>query len=213
MKIIDLTHVINKDITVFPGTKGPTIEINSQIENEGYAEKKLTLYTHTGTHIDAPCHLLRGGKSLDEFPMDKFYGKGFILDCHQCTGKEIVKDFLKLYEEKIRVADFLILNSGWYKKWKSESYFIGFPTLSPEATGWLTHFNLKAIGIDSISLDKIDSKALPNHHIVLSREILIIENLTDLDEVIPDSDFIFQCFPLKIEKADGSPVRAVAIYN
>ena len=213
MQIIDLTHTINENITVFPGTKGPSIEIISKIENEGYAEKKISLYTHTGTHIDAPCHLLSNGKSLDEFPIDKFYGKGFSLDCHQFAGKVIEVDFLKSYLGKISAADFLILNSGWYKKWKSESYFIDFPTLTPEASAWLTNFKLKAIGIDSISLDKIDSKDLPNHHIILSHEILIIENLTNLDEMNPESEFIFQCFPLKIEKADGSPVRAVAIYS
>ena len=120
MQIIDLTHTINEDITVFPGTKGPSIEIISKIENEGYAEKKISLYTHTGTHIDAPCHLLSNGKSLDEFPLNKFYGKGFILDCHQFAGKEIEVEFLKSFEKKISAADFLILNSGWYKKWKSD---------------------------------------------------------------------------------------------
>jgi arylformamidase len=213
MQIIDLTHTINEDMTIFPGTRGPSIEINSIIEKEGYAEKELTLFTHTGTHIDAPCHLLKDGKSLDEYPVNKFYGKGVIIDCHQFAGMEITKEFFQPHELKINAADFLILKSGWNKKWESDAYFIDFPTLNPEATEWLTGFNLKAIGIDSISLDKIDSKGLPNHHIVLSHEILIIENLTNLDELNSAHEFIFQCFPLKIEKADGSPVRALAIYS
>ena len=210
MRFVDLAHLINEDITVFPGSKGPVIEDVGNIEHHGYAEKRLTLSSHHGTHIDAPCHLIKNGKSLDDFNIDKFYGKGFLLDCRHLEGREISLDFLKPFAEKIRAAQFLLLMSGWYKKWKSPAYNIDFPILSLEASRWLTKFRLKGIGLDSISLDKIDSMDLPNHHIVLSSEILIIENLTNLEELKKD-DFSFQCFPLKIEKADGSPVRAVGI--
>ena len=206
MKVIDLSHIINPEITVFPGTEKPIFE---EIDIEGYVELKITMFTHTATHIDAPCHILKNTKSLDELSIDKFVGKGIVINCKSVTGKNITVDFLKPYEEKIKNAEFILFNTGWSLKWKTDQYFDNFPTLTEDAASWLTNFKLKGIGLDHISLDEVSDLNLPNHKIVLKEEILIIENMTNLD-ALPD-EFIFQCFPLKIENADGSPVRAVAI--
>ena len=80
-----------------------------------------------------------------------------------------------------------------------------------EAAKWLCHFKLKGVGVDAISVDEINSNHFPIHHILLKNDTVIIENLKNLDliAVIP---FIFSCFPLKFEEADGSPVRAVALF-
>jgi kynurenine formamidase len=206
MKVIDLSHLINPDITVFPGTEKPIFE---RIDIEGYDELKITMFTHTATHMDAPCHILKNTKALDDFPVDKFVGKGIVINCKNITGKSITLDFLKPHEEKIKDAAFILFNSGWSLKWKTDAYFDNFPTLTAEAARWLTHFKLQGIGLDSISLDEVSDLNLPNHKIVLKEEILIIENMTNMDS-LPE-EFMFQCFPLKIEKADGSPIRAVAI--
>ena len=81
--------------------------------------------------------------------------------------------------------------------------------LTTEAAKWLSGFDLKAVGFDYVSVDAMDASELPNHRILLSKEILIIENLTDLDK-LPETKFDFFAIPLKIENADGSPVRAFA---
>ncbi len=206
-KVIDLSHVINENVTVFPGMELP---IFNNIEIDGYREKKITMYSHTATHIDAPYHVIKNSKTLDEFPIDKFFGKALMIDCKALSGQRITAEFLMPHEEKIRQSRFVIFNSGWSHKWKSPTYFKDFPTLDAAAATYLTTFGLNGIGLDSISLDAVDDDALPNHHIVLSHDILIVENLCNLDAIMHD-EFIFQCFPLKIEKADGSPIRAVAI--
>jgi len=207
MTLIDLSHIINPDISVFPGTEKPVFE---RKEIEGYPEVKITMYTHTATHMDAPIHIIKGARTLDELPIDKFMGKAIVIDCKHLAGKQITLDFLKPFEDKIKDIEFILFNSGWSAKWKTEAYFENFPTLTSEAADWLTQFNLKGIGLDSISLDPVADLTLPNHKIVLAKEILIIENMCNLDS-LPDTEFMFQCFPLKIEKADGSPVRAVAM--
>ncbi len=208
MKVIDLSHLLNPDITVFPGTDKPIFE---EIDIEGYSEKKITMFSHTATHMDAPRHILKNTKSLDDFTIDKFIGKGIVIDCRALQGKTISLSFLKKYESKIKNAEFILLNSGWSLKWKTENYFNDFPTLTEEAARWLTQFKLKGIGLDCISLDEVSDLNLPNHKIVLKEEILIIENMCNMDS-LPE-EFTFQCFPLKIEYADGSPIRAVAIVN
>ena len=212
--VIDLTHVVNSNMTVYPDTVKPAFELYNTIEKDGFAELKMTFCTHTGTHIDAPSHILKNRKSLDRFPVDKFIGKAITIPCLNLNV--IGLEYLKVYTKKIAQVEFILFFTGWQYKWNTEHYFEDFPVLSKDAAQWLTTFKLKGIGFDAISADRINmpekegSIALPNHFILLGKEVLLIENLTNLDKLTEDI-FTFQCMPLKIENADGSPVRAIAI--
>ncbi len=207
MKVLDLSHTLDAGISVWPGTEQPAFD---QVTIDGCTETRMTLYTHNGTHLDAPFHIFKEGKSLDDFPADKFTGKGMVIDCAHLGGEEITPGFLQQHEAEIVRSEFVLFRSGWSRKWRTKEYFEDFPVLNADAARWLTQFGLKGIGLDCISLDRVADAHLPNHHIVLKKDILIIENLADLD-VLPPSGFIFQCFPLKIVRADGSPTRAVAL--
>ncbi|MEI8203524.1 MAG: cyclase family protein [Bacteroidota bacterium] len=205
--IIDLTQILKNNITFYPGTLEPFFEKENTLEKDGFAELKLTICTHTGTHIDAPCHIVANSKSLDEFPIEKFIGKGISIDCSEISS--ISLDFLKSKENEIKAVDFVLFYTGWQEKWNSANYFDPFPVLTKEATEWLIQFPIKAVGFDTISADKTTDAHLTNHNLLLNKEILIIENLTKLDQLI-NRDFEFNCIPLKIESTDGSPVRAFA---
>ncbi len=205
--IIDLTHPLQGEITVYPGTPKPIFDPIHTVKKDGFAELNMTMTTHTGTHIDAPAHILANTKTLDQFNLQKFIGSGVALNCTHV--KEITRAFLKEKEHAIKHTEFILFYTGWQHKWNTKRYFDVFPTLTPEATQWLTTCDLKAVGFDTISPDKITDKALPNHKALLKKEILIIENLTNLDQLI-EKPFEFNCIPLKIKKSDGSPVRAFA---
>ena len=209
MQIIDLSHEIHNQMTVFGETEKPEIIRKCTIEEDGYNLHELKINSHTGTHVDAPAHMVAGGKYLEDFSLDKFFGKGFMLNAASFCCGEIPLSFLKNYESQIQETDFLILNSGWHKKWKSYDYQTNYPILSIESAKWLTKFNLKGIGLDYISIDPADSQDVPLHKIILGAEILIIENLNNLD-ALPESGFQFQCLPLNVNKADGSTSRIVA---
>ena len=77
MKIIDLTHSISPRMPVYPGTEPPIFIQGCSIDEIGFLEKKITLYSHTGTHIDAPAHLIKGSKTLDQLPVEHFQGRAF----------------------------------------------------------------------------------------------------------------------------------------
>lgn len=215
-KIIDLTQAFNESISVYPGTLAPELEHSATVDKDGFAELKLTTVLHAGTHIDAPCHVYKGGKSLDQFPLEKFMGKAIVIPCKD--KKEITVDYLKTFKNKISEVNFILFYTGWQHKWKTEDYLASCPALTLEAAEWLTYFKLDGIGFDAFSVDhvvaaeKASQETLPRHFILLGKEILLIENLTNLDK-LPDTIFDFQCLPLKIEAADGSPVRAVAMLN
>lgn len=216
-KIIDLTHVISPDMPVYPGTEPPKLETPCTVEKDGFYERKLTFFSHTGTHLDAPAHLLAYGPTLDMMPISKFVGPGAVIDLTALTvqdgdrpkGSNIEVTHLEPFEDLFKASDFVLLHSGWDQYWGQEYYFEGFPVLTVEAALWIRSFQLKGIGVDMISVDRTDTVDLVVHQILLERGILI-ENLTGLEQ-LPASGFTFCCFPLKLENADGSPVRAVAM--
>lgn len=209
MQIIDLSHEISEHMTVFGGIEKPEITRKYTVEKDGFKLHELKINSHTGTHVDAPAHMIVGMKNVDDFSLNQFYGLGLMLKVNQFANSEIPLDFLKKYENQIRKIEFLILNSGWHKKWKTAEYQVNYPILSQESAQWLTQFRLKGIGLDTISIDPTDSQNAPLHHIILGAGFLIIENLANLD-ALPESGFQFQCLPLKVDKADGSTSRAVA---
>ena len=213
-KIIDLSHLLNDNATVYPDTVGPKFESINNVAEHGFAEMQVTMVLHSGTHIDAPCHILANTKTLSDFPIEKFIGTAMVIDCRD--EKEISLDLLKTYEQTIVQAEFVLFYTGWQHKWNTDAYFDDCPALTIEAATWLTGFKLKGIGIDAFSVDPIISahivteETLPNHYILLGADIILIENLTNLD-LLPAGIFDFQCLPIHIEHADGSPVRAIAM--
>ena len=210
MKINDLTHVIHSDMPVFPGTEQPVFERANTLEKDGFQEAKITMFSHTGTHMDAPAHMLSGGPYLDELPIEHFIVKSVILDFSNMSTKSIDIDSIRPHEEKIKDAEFLIIKTGWSRYWGIQQYYEGFPYLSEESAKWLCEFNLKGVGIDAISIDSMDSTTFAVHKTLLSKNIVIIENLTNLDS-IKSEYFILSVMPLKNKSADGSPVRAFSI--
>lgn len=207
MALTDLTHPILEGMPVFPGEKGPSIRHLATIAGNGYRVKWLELGSHTGTHMDAPAHLLPEGKTLDQFPVSHFSGKAVIVSI--LSGVRMIEvSLLEKYEKEIRSSSFLLIHTGWSSYWGREQYFQDFPVLSEEAAHWLAGAKLHGIGLDTISADPVDSALLPIHHIILGAGLVIIENLNFPRNFLAESG-IFHCFPLKITEADGSPVRAV----
>lgn len=210
MRIIDLTHTIKEDMPVYPGTEPPSLAKANTIESDGFAEVLITMYSHTGTHIDAPCHMIAGAKSLSDFDAGKFVGRACVLDFSDVEAAEIGLSDILSHESKISQADFVVIRTGWDKYWGSKSYFEGFPVLSSAAARWLAAFDLKGVGVDAISVDSVGSESFDAHFAFMEKEIIIIENLANLG-CIENEFFTLSVLPLKLQGADGSPVRAVAI--
>lgn len=208
MKIIDLTHPISTRMPVYPGTEPPQVLSGTSLEKDGFLEHRWMLFSHTGTHIDAPAHVLLHAPTLDRLPVHCFVGKSAVIDLTKIKGEISVPD-LQPFSDDFRANAFILLHTGWSRFWGQNAYFNDYPVLSMEAALWMDSFGLKCIGIDAISFDHIDNHSLSIHKILLEHSILV-ENLTGLDQ-LPHDGFFFSCLPLKWEEADGSPVRAVAM--
>ena len=89
MAIIDLSHFLEADMPLYPGTELPVFEERASIEMDGYREKKIALCSHTGTHMDAPAHIIAGAKTLDQLPVETFCGAAFLLKIRDADGSPV----------------------------------------------------------------------------------------------------------------------------
>ncbi len=210
LEVVDLTHTVSPGMPCYPGTEPPVFCDACTLKNNGFAEKKIEFYSHTGTHMDAPAHILDGGHTLDHFEVGRFVGSGTVLDLTGLQGTEIQVEDLEPFYGKIEGQDFVLLYTGWSRVWGWDSYYEDYPVLSIDAAQWLAGFRPKGVGVDVMSVDSMDSEAFPVHRVFMERDIVVIENLTNLERLL-GREFLLCCLPLKIAGGDGAPVRAVAL--
>ena len=165
---------------------------------------------HIGTHLDCPSHMTASSLHTDSMELECFLGSGLVIDCRQhLINNEISAAVLEDTLLK-NTPDYLLFYTGYDSHWGSESYFINYPILSRELATKLSAMQLKGIGVDVISVDPPSHGDYHNHKIVLGSGKIIVENLTNLEQLF-DTKFEFYALPLKIEQGDGSPIRAVAV--
>lgn len=207
MKLIDLSYKIDPNTPVYPGDGKPTFEALRTIAANGYHLTKITIESHTGTHIDSPAHILENGKFLDDYPLSHFFGSGKVIDCRNVPeiGPELIRK--QLGDD---LPDFILLYTGTDKYWGKEDYFKTYPLLLEETVKEIARLPLKGIGIDAPSFDAPGNYQYTNHKMLLRKNILLIENICNLGSLV-DSEFRLSCFPLNIDHAEGSPARVCAI--
>lgn len=210
MKYLDLTRKIEQGCPVFPGSPNVKLSQAAEMTQDGYRETLLHFGSHTGTHMDAPAHVMQEGRFLDSYPTDRFFGKGIMLDVRGFAKNEISVSHLLLQDEGIKKADYLLFYTGWQQRWGSKEYFEDYPTLSLEAAQYIGEQKKRGIGFDAPSPDPVKSSALPIHHLLLKQDVLLIENLCHLD-LLPNTLFTITLLPLLFAYADGAPVRVVAL--
>lgn len=214
MRVIDLTHTIESGMPVYPGTEPPILEPANTYDKDGFRETKISMYSHTGTHMDPPAHLFRDRTTLDAFPPEQFIGKALVIDCTSLKeGEQITMDHLSRYGTKAETADFLLFYLGWDARWGSDAYFGDYPCIDDSVLEYILEGSYKGIGFDVIGLDPIADGNLTRHKkLFQTRDIINIENLCNLG-LCGNDLFWFSCFPLKIRDCDGSPIRAVAWFE
>lgn len=198
--IYDLSLPINEKTPVFPNDSKQEIRQVATVGKEGFNEKRVSFNTHFSTHIDFPSHMLKEGKTLSDFPIEKFVGEGVVLDARN-------KDIAEISLNYVKKNDFVFFCTGHISKVYSKDFFKDAPVLSEEFAQKLVKKQVSIIGLDSYTPDHEPYKV---HKILLRKNILIIENLANLDKLVNKR---FKCYvaPLKIENSDGAPCRVIAI--
>ena len=230
---IDLTHPFGADTIFWPTEKGFQFdEGNNGPTPKGYyyAANRFTTAEHGGTHLDAPRHFSAAGQTTDAIPVDRFVGDAVVVDVSaKCAANpvyEITADDLVAWEAGHRrqlVDVILLLRTGWASHWPDRKAYLGtelkgaegvanlkFPGLSPEGAKWLAeHRRVKAIGIDTASIDHGPSTHFLTHQVLCGANIPVIENVATLD-AIPATGAFVAALPMKIAGGSGGPVRIIA---
>jgi kynurenine formamidase len=210
MRVVDLSHPFSEDMPLYPGGRPPELRQARTVGRDGYAEKRVAFSTHTGTHIDAPAHMLAGAPTLDRLGLDHFVGPARILEV--AGMQTIPKAFLEARAAELEGCAFVLFHTGWDRHWGSAPYFQGFPVLALAAAEWLGARGLKGVGFDACSVDAVASTTYEIHFALFRAGLISIENLRGLGP-LAGQRVLFSCLPLNWEDADGCPVRAVALLD
>jgi kynurenine formamidase len=153
-------------------------------------------------------HFIDDGKTIDQMPLDWFYGEAILLRIPKEPREEIgIQDFQK-YESLLQPGAKVFYETGWSRHFGKEDYFSDFPSLTQEAARYLVSRKIRLLGMDTPTPSRDWYEV---HHILLAKgaEVVIVEGLTNLEQV-PER-FVFCGFPLNFKGRDGSPIRAVAL--
>jgi arylformamidase len=225
-RVIDLSQPIAADIPVPPAFAPPELRtIASQVQGSVSNVEQLTLILHEGTHVDAPYHFFSDLPTVDELPPDCLIGPAVVVDLTDRRGDVAIeardiKQWETAVGEAIRPGDTVLLHTGHSRHWQAgesgRAYWAnGWPHLARSAVEYLAAKPIKAIGVETFDPDRVDlddmaSAEFLTHRTFLPRGILVIENLTCLDQ-IPAVRCQIIALPLKIAGASGSPVRVIAV--
>jgi arylformamidase len=201
--IIDLSVPINQQTPVYPGDPAVKITAAGVLERDGYCDHLVAFGTHVGTHIDAPAHMIKGGKTLNQISLNQFVGTGKYIKVDDIFDLDTIKN------NGIKAGDIVLFDTGMAAKYHDKVYFENFPVMTEEVANYLVECKVKMVGVDTGSVDNKDG--FPIHKILLSGDVLIIENLTNLQQ-LKGKDFKVYALPLNLE-IDGAPARVIAEIN
>jgi len=206
--LIDLSHPLEHGQPTFPMDPKLSVVPHGTTKTLRYNITQIVMGSHQGTHLDAMYHFLDDGKTLDQMPLDWFYGPTTVLRIPKNAGDELtVADFEPFADVLVPGAK-VIYETGWHRHFGAEHYFTEFPSLTLAAGQYLADRGIRMLGMDTPTPSR-DWYEI--HHILLGAEIVVVESLAHLDRV-PDT-FTFMGFPLNFAGRDGSPIRAVALVD
>ena len=233
-RYVDLSHDLSSQAIFWP--TGETFRLDTAADGvtaQGYyyASNNYSGNEHGGTHIDAPVHFAQGRWTVDQIPLDRLIGNAVVVDVSAASATNpdyqvSVADFTAWEQAHGQLEPDLIvlIRTDFSRRWPDAATYMGtnergaaavaklhFPGLDPDAATWLAETRkVKAVGLDTASIDFGQSTLFESHRILYARNIPAFENLTALDQ-LPARGATVYALPMKIKGGSGSPLRAVAV--
>jgi kynurenine formamidase len=230
---VDLTHEFSPETIYWPTAQGFALEsefAGTTPQGYYYTANRFHASEHGGTHIDAPIHFAQGHKTVDQLPVEQLTGAAIVVDVSAQALKDAdyrinVAD-LKAWEVKhgpIPRDAIVLLYTDYARHWPDPKKYLGteekgpqavarlhFPGLHPEAARWLvTERAIKAVGLDTASIDYGQSKLFESHRTLFEKNIPAFENVAALGQLPPTGAYVI-ALPMKIKGGSGGPLRIIA---
>ena len=233
-ELVDLSHTYDSQAIYWPTAEGFQLRRDADgITPAGYYYAANSFFTseHGGTHIDAPVHFAEGHLTVDKIPVQQLIGVAVVIDVVEQSERDadyqVTTDDIRRFEQQhgaIPMDAIVLLRTGFSRRWPGAERYLGttlrgeegarnlhFPGLHPDAARWIVaNRRIRAIGIDTASIDYGQSTLFESHRALYERDIPAFENLTALDRLPATGAYVI-ALPMKIGGGSGAPLRAVAI--
>nr|WP_299337606.1 cyclase family protein [Allomuricauda sp.] len=205
--IIDLTMTISNEIP------GMHVTPAKSVKDDGWNASTLTLYSHSGTHMDAPWHFEVNNQTVDQFNVNRFFVDAWVVDLTFVKPKELLTvAHLGTISDNIKKGEGLLLRTDWSKKLGNDDYRNGLPRIGEELAKWMVQKNIGMLGVEPPSVADVNNleEVTKIHQILLGGDIVIVEGLCDLYRIQKPKVKLI-ALPLKVKNGDGAPARVIAI--
>ncbi len=233
-KLVDLTYAFDEETVFWPTAEGFKLNIDARGMTEaGFYYEANSFFTaeHGGTHLDAPVHFSEGKHAADEIPLDRLMGPVVVVDvsaaCAENRDYQIQVSDLEAWEQmhgEMLDDVILLFNTGFGQYWPDREQYMGtaergaeavaklhFPGIHPETATWLVeNRNIRAVGLDTPSIDYGQSVLFETHQILFKTNMPAFENVANVDQ-LPATGATVIALPMKIKDGSGGPLRIVAI--
>jgi kynurenine formamidase len=209
-----ISRIIDLTLPVVPGLRGAARTSSRTIERDGWNAANWELYSHAGTHMDAPVHFAAGSGTIDQIPLSTCLGPAWVTDLRPVEpGALLEPRHLGSLEHRFTPGESLLLRTGWSAHANDPAHYRDrLPRVSEALARWCVERRVKLLGVEPPSVADVNN--LPEvtliHQILLGGGVTIVEGLANL-EMLTQERVFFAALPLKLENGDGAPVRAFAI--
>lgn len=201
--VYDVTVPLVPGLPVYPGDPPFEIEPVQRLGSGPFSLSRMSLATHTGTHVDAPAHFVPGGATIDLLPLEILLGKARVVEV---PARERI-DRADLEPQDLRDDLRILLKTRMSGQMLKPGFQEDHLYLSGDAAAYLAQVGLKLVGFDYLSVDRYGAQDYPAHHALLEAGVIIVEGL-DLSEVEP-GEYDMACLPLRVADGDGAPARVI----
>ena len=201
--IYDVTVPLTPGLPVYPGDPPFEIESLQRAGTDAFSLSRMSLVTHTGTHVDAPAHFVPGGTTIDALPAEILMGKTRVVEI---LARERI-DRADLEAQDLRDDLRILLKTRMSGQMQKPEFQEDHLYLTGDAAAYVAQAGLKLVGFDYLSIDRFGASDFPAHHALLGADVVIVEGL-DLSEV-PPGEYDMICLPLRVAGGDGAPARVM----
>ncbi len=232
-ELVDLTHAFGADTIFWPTAERFRLQKDADGVTEAgfyYAANSFFTSEHGGTHLDAPVHFAEGKQTVDQIPLERLLGPAVVVDVTSQSGGnadyQVTREDLERADREqggISRESIVLIRTGFSQRWPDAARYLGtadrgagavarlhFPGLHADGARWLVERGVRAVGIDTASIDYGQSTQFESHRILFAANLPAFENLTALER-LPLTGAHIVALPMKIAGGSGGPLRAIAV--
>jgi arylformamidase len=208
-----MSRIIDLTLPLSSGDTGVRIEPARRLETDGWNATTLSLYSHSGTHIDAPVHFGVGTQTIDAIAVNNFIGPAWVADIRPVESRELIgPEHIEIIAGRFAAGESLLICTGWSEFYGQDKYRNELPRISAELARWCVHKNVRMLGVEPPSVADVNNarELTEVHRILFEGGVIVVEGLANLAS-LSKPKVTFVALPLKINGGDGAPARVLAI--